>query len=126
MKTLKNILLYIMIIIYGIYTPAYCGDFSDKFAHNLTSCTEYSENSNAILGIDKGKCVMQADYYTCNLSTSQAKELSDAIIKYNKKVNENGFSYNAYKRRMMVFNRYINNPKVCTSKVNTNFVKPKN
>ena len=48
------------------------------------------------------------------------------LVRYNKKVNENGFSYNAYKRRMMVFNKYINNPKVCTSKVNTNFVKPKN
>lgn len=118
-------ILGLVILAAGIFTSVSGAEFSDEFAKNLVTCTEYSENASSITGMDKGKCVMNADFYTCLLSASQAKEISNAIIKYNKKVAEYGYSYNAYKKRMMVFNKYVNNPKVCTSNSNTNFTKPK-
>lgn len=118
-------ILGLVILAAGIFTSVSGAEFSDEFAKNLVTCTEYSENASSITGMDKGKCVMNADFYTCRLSASQAKEISNAIIKYNKNVAEYGYSYNAYKKRMMVFNKYVNNPKVCTSNSNTNFTKPK-
>ncbi len=121
MKKLLSFLLTLLAA--GSYVSA--AEFSDEFAKNLLTCTEYSENASSISGIDKGKCVMNAEYYTCRLSSSQAEAISRAITTYNKRIKEEGFSYNAYKKQMMVFNKYINNPKVCTSNANTNFTMPK-
>lgn len=100
----------------GSFLSAQAVLFSDDFAGSLLNCTQYTENINSINGYDKnGKCIMQADNYTCRLTKSQAKEISNAIYTYNKK-SADDFSPNAYKKLMMVFNRYVNNSKVCTSK----------
>ena len=123
MKKLYGFLL--IAVIPAIFSTVFAAEFSDEFAKNLLTCTEYSENASSISGMDKGKCVMNAEYYTCRLSSSQAASISRAITTYNKRIKEEGFSYNAYKKQMMVFNKYINNPKVCTSNASTNFTLPK-
>lgn len=115
----KGFSLVLTMLIAGSFLSAQAILFSDDFAGSLLNCTQYTENLSSINGYDKnGKCVMLADNYTCRLSKSQAKEISNAIFAYNKK-NEDGFSSNAYKKLMMVFNRYVNNSKVCVPKYNT-------
>ena len=73
-------ILGLVILAAGIFTSVSGAEFSDEFAKNLVTCTEYSENASSITGMDKGKCVMNADFYTCRLSASQAKEISNAIM----------------------------------------------
>lgn len=116
--------LFLTVIIAGSFLSANAALFSDEFAQNLLNCTVYTENNNSIDGYEKGKCIMQADYYTCRLSNAQVKEISRAIYTYNKKSADN-FSPNAYKKLMMVFNRYVYNSKVCAPKYGTTFTKQK-
>lgn len=115
----KVLSLVIITLITGSFLSVNAAFFSDDFANNLLNCTQYTENLNSVNGYDKnGKCIMQASNYTCNLSKTQVKEISRAILIYNKK-SEAEFSPNAYKKLMMVFNRYVNNSKVCKPRYNT-------
>ena len=84
MKQLSKIL--IIIFIASTFNIAEAAEFSDEFAKNLLTCTEYGENYSSIQGYEKNKCVMKAEYYTCRLSTSQAEAISRAILKYNKSI----------------------------------------
>ena len=55
MKQLSKIL--IIIFIASTFNIAEAAEFSDEFAKNLLTCTEYGENYSSIQGYEKNKCV---------------------------------------------------------------------